>query len=224
MTDASSSPVLVVQPLTPERWPDVAALFGPRGACAGCWCMVWRRPRAEWERGRGAGNRTAFQRLVRKGPPPGLLGYVDDTPVAWCAVAPREAYVQLERSRVLKPIDAEPVWSVSCLFVTRGWRRCGVSVAMLRAAAAFAASHGARIVEGYPVEPKSGTMPDAFAWTGVTPAFVAAGYREVARGSPKRPIMRKTVAGEAGDAVRYRLSAVSSRESSARPLRGQARG
>jgi GNAT superfamily N-acetyltransferase len=156
--------------------------------------MVWRRSRAAWERGKGSGNRAAFQRVVRKGPPPGILAYADGEPVGWCAVAPREAYVQLERSRVLKRIDAEPVWSVSCLFVARPYRRHGVSVALLRAAAEFAASRGARIVEGYPVEPYSGKMPDAFAWTGTVAAFRAAGYTEAARGSPKRPIMRLAVA------------------------------
>jgi GNAT superfamily N-acetyltransferase len=152
--------------------------------------MVWRRSRAEWERGKGSGNRAAFQRIVRKGPPPGILAYVEGEAVAWCAVAPREAYAQLARSRVLKPLDAEPVWSVSCIFVTRAYRRRGVSVALLRAAGEFAASQGARIVEGYPVEPYSGKMPDAFAWTGTVAAFRAAGYEEAARGSPKRPIMR----------------------------------
>jgi GNAT superfamily N-acetyltransferase len=152
--------------------------------------MVWRRARGEWERGKGSGNRAAFQRVVRQGPPPGILAYLDGEAVAWCAVAPREAYVQLTRSRVLKPIDAEPVWSVSCIFVTRAYRRRGVSVALLRAAGEFAASQGARIVEGYPVEPYSGKMADAFAWTGTVAAFRAAGYAEAARGSPKRPIMR----------------------------------
>jgi GNAT superfamily N-acetyltransferase len=184
---------LEFEPLTPDRWPDVVKLFGPRGACAGCWCMVWRRSRADWERGKGSGNRAAFQRVVRKGPPPGILAYVDGEPVGWCAVASREVYVQLERSRVLRRIDAEPVWSVSCIFVTRRYRRRGVSVALLRAAGKFAASHGAHVVEGYPVEPYSGKMPDAFAWTGTVAAFRAAGYEEAARGSPKRPIMRLVV-------------------------------
>jgi GNAT superfamily N-acetyltransferase len=109
-------------------------------------------------------------------------------------------YVQLERSRVLKPIDAEPVWSVSCLFVARARRRRGLSVALLRAAGDFAATQGARFVEGYPVEPSSRQMPDAFAWTGTAAAFRAAGYEEVARGSPTRPIMRKAVAAGGGGA------------------------
>jgi GNAT superfamily N-acetyltransferase len=96
---------------------------------------------------------------------------------------------------VLKRIDGEPVWSVSCLFVTKAFRRKGVSVALLRAAGEFAGTQGARIVEGYPVEPYSETMPAAFAWTGTVAAFRAAGYAEVARGSPKRPIMRRELVG-----------------------------
>src|SRR5688500_10603324 len=199
----TATPRLEFKPVTPERWPDVEQLFGPRGACAGCWCMAWRLRKAEWERGKGDGNRDAFRRVVRQGPPPGILGYANGEAIAWCAVAPREAYVQLERSRVLKRIDAEPVWSVSCLFVMRTHRRRGVSVAMLRAAGDFAASQGARIVEGYPVEPYSGKMPDAFAWTGTVAAFRAAGYEEAARGSPKRPIMRLVVAAGGGDAISY---------------------
>jgi GNAT superfamily N-acetyltransferase len=153
--------------------------------------MAWRRPRAEYERGKGRGNRAAFQHLVRAGPPPGVLAYAGGEPVGWCAVAPREAYVALERSRVLKRIDAEPVWSVSCLFVRRDHRRRGVSAALLRAAGNYAASSGARVVEGYPVEPSSEKMPDVFAWTGTAAAFRAAGYEEAARWSPKRPIMRR---------------------------------
>jgi GNAT superfamily N-acetyltransferase len=193
MTTASSPPTLDFAPLTPERWPDVVKLFGPRGACAGCWCMAWRRSRADWERGKGDGNRAAFRRIVRQGPPPGILAYAEREAIAWCAVAPRDAYVQLERSRVLKRIDAEPVWSVSCLFVARAYRRRGVSVALLRAVGEFAASQRARIVEGYPVEPYSERMPDVFAWTGTVAAFRAAGYEEAARGSPRRPIMRLRV-------------------------------
>jgi GNAT superfamily N-acetyltransferase len=189
----SMTPPLEFAPLTVERWPDVERLLGPRGGCAGCWCMLWRLSRAEWERGKGAGNRAAFRHVVRTGPAPGVLAYAGREAVAWCAVAPREVYTQLERSRVLKRIDNEPVWSVSCLFVARAYRRQGVSTAILRAAGAFAASQGARIVEGYPVEPTSPKMADVFAWTGTAAAFRAAGFEEVARGSPKRPIMRLMV-------------------------------
>lgn len=186
----AATPTLTFAALTAERWPDLVRLFGPRGGCAGCWCMVWRLRKAEYERGKGDGNRAAFREIVRAGPPPGILAYANGEAIGWCAVAPRAVYVQLGRSRVLKPIDDEPVWSVSCLFVMRGYRRRGVSVALLRAAAELAARQGAQIVEGYPVEPSSEQMADVFAWTGTVAAFRAAGYDEVARGSPKRPIMR----------------------------------
>ena len=153
--------------LTPDRWSDFEELFGVRGACGGCWCMWWRRKRSEFEKHKGAGNKRAMKKIVDSGEVPGLLAYLDGRPVAWCALAPRESYPVLEGSRVLARVDDRPVWSVVCLFVARPWRRKGVSAKFLRAAARYAFKHGARIVEGYPVEPRKGTIPDAFAWTGL---------------------------------------------------------
>src|SRR5688572_31149129 len=92
---------LVFQPLITDRWSDLEALFGERGGCGGCWCMTWRLPRAEYEAGKGAGNRAALEKLVRAGPPPGILAYAQTGPIAWCAVAPRAEYDYLARSRVL---------------------------------------------------------------------------------------------------------------------------
>ena len=100
---------------TPARWPDVETLFGDRGACGGCWCMAWRMRTSDWKLGKGAKNKRAFKKLVVTGGPPGVIGYDGKRPVAWCAVAPREQYSALARSRVLKPVDDEPVWSISCL-------------------------------------------------------------------------------------------------------------
>jgi GNAT superfamily N-acetyltransferase len=181
---------IVFHPLTIDRWPHLEALFGPRGGCGGCWCMTWRLPRARFEKGKGAGNRAAFRRRVRSGLPPGVLAYIDGKPVGWCAIAPRPEYEYLGRSRVLRPVDDRKVWSVSCLFVAKPHRGRGISVKLLRAAVAMAGEAGAEIVEGYPVIPYAARMPDAFAWTGTLSAFRAAGFDEVARGSPKRPIMR----------------------------------
>jgi GNAT superfamily N-acetyltransferase len=134
-------------------------------------------------------------RLVNDGPPPGILGYLDGEPVGWCAVAPREAYPALARSRILQPLDDTPVWSVSCLFVRKDRRRKGLSVQLLRAAVEHVKAQGGTVVEGYPVEPKQANMPAAFAWTGLAAAFLAAGFREVARRSDTRPIMRYEIAG-----------------------------
>jgi GNAT superfamily N-acetyltransferase len=178
------------RPLTPERWPDLVRLFGERGACGGCWCMWWRRLRPDFERGKGYGNRRAFERVVASGEPPGLLAYAGTEPVGWVALAPRDAYPRLARSRTLKPVDEARVWSITCLFVLRVARRQGLSVRLLQAAIEHAALRGATIVEGYPVDAANGRLPDAFVWTGLAGAFRDAGFEEVARRSPTRPIMR----------------------------------
>jgi len=185
-----AGPSLEIHPLTSDRWTDFETLFGERGACGGCWCMLWRLKRSEFERGKGQGNKESMRSLVASGEVPGLLAYAAGEPVGWCAVAPREDYPALERSRVLKPIDSQPVWSVSCLFVKKGHRKQGVSVRLLRAAVEYVRAQGGLIVEGYPVEPKAEKVPDVFAWTGLVSAFEQAGFVECARGSPTRPIMR----------------------------------
>jgi GNAT superfamily N-acetyltransferase len=202
-----------ILPMTPDRWHDMETLFGPRGACAGCWCMWWRLGSAEFERGKGAKNRDAMRKIVASGGEPGLIAYVDGQPAGWCAVAPREAYTRLAKSRTLKPIDDRPVWSVSCFFVARPYRRRGVTVALLKAAAAFARARGATVLEGYPVRARGGRMPDTFAWTGLPGSFLKAGFTEVAAPSASRSIVRlelgpakraaaKRGAAKSGDAKR----------------------
>lgn len=183
--------LLTIHPLTPDRWSDLEALFGPRGATGGCWCMYWRLPRSQFDHMKGEGNRTAFREIVVEAErPPGLLAYLDGVPVGWCAVAPRAEYSSLERSRILKRVDDEPVWSIACFFVARTARRQGVSVQLIEAAIHFAADHGARIVEAYPIDPRTPEVPSVFAWTGLLSAFEQAGFTEVARRSETRPIVR----------------------------------
>ena len=180
-------------PLISERWADFEKLFGEHGACGGCWCMWWRLKRSEFERQKGEGNRRAMKRIVDSGEIPGILAYAKDQPMAWCSVAPKEAYPTLERSRTLKRVDDKPVWSIVCFFVAKPFRGKGVAGKLLSAAIGYVEKQGGKIVEGYPVEPKKGRIPDAFAYTGLASAFRKAGFVEVVRRSETRPIMTYTI-------------------------------
>ena len=180
-------------PLTFDRWNDFEALFGAKGACGGCWCMFPRLRRSEYERLKGEGNRRAMKKLVESGRVPGLLGYVEAKPAAWCSIEPRALIGSLARSRILAPVDDEPVWSIVCLFLSKSNRGQGLSTKMIEAAVRYAQASGASIVEAYPVEPKTTPMPAVFAYPGIASAYLAAGFREVARRSETRPIMRRWV-------------------------------
>ena len=194
-TTASRATNLTFRPLTPARWRDFEKLFGPRGACAGCWCMWWRLKRSVWDRGRGPGNKRRMKRIVQSGEVPGLLAYPAgrDEPVGWISLAPRPQFPVLDRSRVLAPVDDRPVWSVVCFFVAKNYRGKGVATKLLEAGVKYARQRGAKIVEGYPYKPPKGRLPDPFVWTGLPAMFDATGFDEVARRSKARPIMRRAL-------------------------------
>lgn len=181
------------EPLTMERWRDFAELFGPRGACGGCWCTWARLTHAEYRERTPDQRRALIRGVVRAGDPPGLLAYDGDRAVGWIAIAPRPVYRRLESSRVLAPVDERPVWSAPCFFVERSHRGRGLVAALLEAACAYAASRGARFVEGYPIDTRGKKQAAAFVWHGTVSPFAAAGFREVARRSPTRPILRRTL-------------------------------
>lgn len=183
-------PALEFYPLTSDRWMDFERLFGKNGACGGCWCMWWRLKRSEFAERAGQKNKRMMKRIVDSGEIPGLLAYVNRNPVGWCSVSPREAYPVLERSPTLKKIDDKPAWSVVCFFLTRGYRRKGLMASLLKAAVEYAEKNGAKIVEGYPIDPKNRPMSGSEGFTGVISAFRKVGFVEVLRRSPSRPIMR----------------------------------
>ncbi len=116
-----------------------------------------------------------MRNIVKSGEAPGILAYAGKTPVGWCAVAPRESFPALDRSRILKKIDDIPVWSIVCFFIDKGYRDQGVSVHLLRAAIEYVRRQGGEVLEGYPVEPQKGRMSAALAWTGVASAFQKVG-------------------------------------------------
>lgn len=189
------------KPLTVECWGDLLQLFGPRGACGGCWCMAWRLRRTEYERGKGGTNRQRFYDLVKSGAPVGVLAYRGIEPVGWCAIGPREDLLALQNSRILRPIDDKPVWSISCFFVPRGHRRCGVSKRLVQAAVEYARSQGAKTLEAYPHDLEKDAI-DTFVWTGVLATFRGLGFRKVARRSAKRPIIRIRLDTQSGVVAR----------------------
>jgi GNAT superfamily N-acetyltransferase len=179
------------KPLSRETWNEFEELFGEKGGCAGCWCMFWRIPGKQFDTNESSDNKKLMKRLVTKGGRPGIIAFDGDRAVGWCSFSPREEYTRLERSRILRPVDDKEVWSVSCFFIDRNYRGKGVATSLLSAAVRAAKKRGAKILEGYPVEPKDGKQyPPAFAWHGVPAIFKSAGFKEVARRSPTRPIMR----------------------------------
>jgi GNAT superfamily N-acetyltransferase len=184
---------LEFHPLTPDRWLDLEKLFGEHGACGGCWCMWWRLTRSQFIQKKGEENKKAFKKIVDSGKIPGILAYAEDQPLGWCAVAPRETYPALERSRVLKRVDDKPVWSVVCFFIDKAFRRKGFTVKLLSAAVDYVKGQGGEMVEGYPVEPKEGWTPDPFAYTGLASASRKVGFVEALRRSETRPIMRYAI-------------------------------
>jgi len=176
--------------VTKENWKDFEKLFGEKGACAGCWCMYWRISSSQWKKQQGAGNKRAIKKIIFSDTIPGMLAYDNDLPIGWCSVAPRGEFSRLENSKILNPVDENPVWSVVCFFIAKNYRRKGVSVDLLNAAKKYVKSKSGKIIEGYPVEPKENKYADAFAYTGLASAFTQAGFKEVARRSETRPIMR----------------------------------
>ena len=180
-------------PVAKENWTDFAKLFGENGACGGCWCMSWLLTKKDFDANKGAGNKKKMKKLVVSNSQPGILAYFNDEPVGWCAVAPRENYIRLEKSRGLQKIDDNPVWSVPCFFIKKEFRRKKLSTEILKAAIAFCKSKGVKTIEGYPAEPYAENIPPAFAWTGFPSSFLKAGFKEVIRRSKTRPIMRFTI-------------------------------
>jgi len=186
---------LTVRPLTPERWPDLEALFNAKGCSVarGCWCMFYRRSGAREPLPAGTtaakANRAGLRKLVDAGTPPGLIGYRGKEPVGWVSLGPREDYPKLQRSPVMKPVDEKPVWSIICFVVPSEHRGQGVARALLDGAIAYAGKQGATLLEAYPVD-KPGRSHDEAMWFGAKSMYDNAGFEEVARRKPQRPVVR----------------------------------
>jgi ribosomal protein S18 acetylase RimI-like enzyme len=138
---------------------------------------------------RAQANRSSLKALVDAGKAPGLIAYRGNVPVGWVSLAPREELARLKRSPVMKPVDDKPVWSVICFVVPSEYRGQGVAHALLRGAVEYARKQGATLVEAYPVDKRGRSSDDAM-WFGAKSMYDRAGFREVARRKPARPVVR----------------------------------
>lgn len=181
--------------LQPSDWPALEALFGPNGASSGCWCMWWRIERGGqlWERTKGAPARKEFRRRVQEQEAHGILAWDGARAVGWATYGPRRDFPRLETVRAFRVADPDAVWSIPCFFIHRDLRGHGVCRGLLQAVLAAARQQGAKVLEAYPVTTTADgrKVASAFAYTGPMRIFEAAGFQEVQRLSPTRPVVRK---------------------------------
>ncbi|MGH2380711.1 MAG: GNAT family N-acetyltransferase [Candidatus Limnocylindria bacterium] len=189
-----------VHPLTRERLPDLAALFGQGGDPKSCWCAFFRVRGMTFQNASARKNRAVLERAVDEleGRAPGLIAYRGGEAIGWVSLGPREDYERLQHSKILAPIDDKPVWSIVCFVVGRKARGQGVASALLEAAAEYAREHGATLLEGYPVETDGGRIPSANVYKGTLSMFERAGFEVVERRkwnrtTPVRPIVRRRI-------------------------------
>ncbi|WP_366513371.1 GNAT family N-acetyltransferase [Mesorhizobium sp.] len=188
---------LTSRPLTPDRWPALEDLFGESAVCSRCWCM-YGRVGSSYRQRPGEENKAAFRQAVEHGPPPGLLAFDGDTAVGWCQMTPRDAVPWLDRLWQLKRVDDAPVWSLSCLYVRKAYRRQGITSHLIAAALEAARRADAPALEAYPFD--ADVSPSA-SGSGYASTFARAGFRVVARRVPARPIMRYDFRQNADDCV-----------------------
>ncbi|MGQ0607681.1 MAG: GNAT family N-acetyltransferase [Chloroflexota bacterium] len=196
------TPDLEIHPLTRERLPDLAALFGQGGDPKWCWCASFRVRGMTFQNASASENRTVLERAVDdlEGRAPGLIAYRNGEGIGWVSLGPREDYERLQHSKILAPIDDKPVWSIVCFVVGRRARGQGVASALLEAAVEYAREHGATLLEGYPVETDGGRIPSANVYKGTLSMFERAGFEVVERRTwnrttPVRPIVRRRIRG-----------------------------
>ena len=196
----AASTALRIRPLRRNDFPVIERLFGPRGACGGCWCMVWRREFGgkRWRASLGEPNRREFERMISEGEVHGILAFDGSEPVGWCSIGPRGDFPGLERSRVLQTAWTPKTWSVTCFFIPAKQRGRGVGTAMLEVAVELARKRGATELEGYPQKmlASGDPLPGPFAWTGVPALFERCGFKRINPGEG-RPIYVRTLAAPA---------------------------
>lgn len=183
---SEKEPEIQFRAVTRDTLADLTAFSGCHGKFHYCSCMRWRMRSTEFQK---ADQRTRAEKLtqwVSAGTPVGVLAYAGNEPVGWCSIAPRETYEALERYKALPRVDHASVWSVVCFFVDRRFRRRHITLGLLKAGLDYACSRGAKIVEGYPVEPES----RLYTYMGSPATFRSAGFLDVTPKGQQRKVVR----------------------------------
>jgi GNAT superfamily N-acetyltransferase len=168
-------------PVTPDRFEDFADVINKNRRANHCWCLSHRLQAKEIEELGGDGpdqRERAMRRLCEREHPPGVVTYLDGEPVGWCSIGPRAEIPRLAASKLIRPVDDVPVWSIICVVVRSGFRKRGVTAAMLEGALEYARSQGAPAVEAHPVDPP-GRMDLTMAFVGTRAMFERAGFEVV---------------------------------------------
>lgn len=186
IVDTPSAADLQFRPVTLDCLPDLKRFSAEHGKFGYCSCMRWRMTSSEYRKSSKAERSDGLYARVLEREAVGVLAYDNDNPVGWCSVGPRKTYAALERYRALPRLDVEPAWSVVCFFVDSRYRRQGLTLKLLEAAVDYAASAGALIVEGYPVEPDA----PSYTYMGSSNTFLQAGFKDVTPLGQKRSVMR----------------------------------
>ena len=189
---------LDIRPVTPDLWPSLETLFGPQGACYGCWCSYFRLAPKQ----RSAMSKDDKKGLLRQATgaplPPGLIALDGGMPVGWVQLTPRSHVPRWNTDRtVSRPLEGDDpsddgLWAVSCFFIQSRRRGQGFSHALLEAAVEHARTNGARIVEACPML-KAKQSKSVGLFVGSVSVFEKAGFETVAERKPGRPLMRKIV-------------------------------
>ena len=193
---------LTIAPATADRWADLVTVFGTRGDPSWCWCQYFLTTGSSYT-GSAERNRSDLERQVREADvPPGLLAYLDGEPVGWVQLGPRDTFPRVTGHQALRKVvegrdPGEQVWRTTCFVVRVGHRRQGVARALLEAGMAFAAEHGAAVLEGHPVDVSArDTRPaGAMLYHGTASMFTDAGFTEIGRTTPTRPVVRRRLRG-----------------------------
>lgn len=183
------------KPLSEDTWEDLVDLFEGHGNPGYCWCTLWRIASTKYRELDSTGRKETLHCLVMSGTPTGILGYRDGQPVGWCSIAPRESYPRLTRSKSIPWIADKKTWSVVCFYLARDLRGQDLSLRFLQAAVRHAASQGAQMVEGYPVEPEVDEQGNwlpakSYRFMGYRSTFERAGFADVTPKGSKRTVMR----------------------------------